>query len=175
MFVRKIIAGIVCVTVVLSNAGVLLAKNDSEDVLRVTAAQLIQKAKDFNGKTVIIQGEVIGDVMPRGEFAWLNIDDTSHAIGVWAPKAMVSGIRYTGDYQYKGDTIEVRGRFFRADADLSGELCIRAQKIITLKEGYRTFRILRPAKAEISLALSLVVFCLGSIILFIRKRTPARK
>lgn len=159
-------------TVVLFSAGALFAKSVPEEIPHVTIAQLIQKAKEFNGKTVIIQGEVIGNIMPRGEFAWLNIDDASNVIGVWAPQEMVSGIGYAGNYQYKGDTVEVRGRFFRADADLNGELCIRAQRITVLKEGYRTFRVLRPVKAEISLALSLVVVCLGSIILFIRKRAP---
>ena len=43
---------------------------------------LIENAGSFDGKTVTFRGEVIG-VMPRGDFAWVNILDGDYAIGVW--------------------------------------------------------------------------------------------
>ena len=78
-----------------------------------TSSDLLNNAKQYDGKTVNYKGEVIGDVMIRGDYAWLHVNDGTIAIGIWAPKTMVQDIRYAGDYHKKGDIIEVSGTFHR--------------------------------------------------------------
>jgi hypothetical protein len=96
--------------------------------------ELINNAKQYDGKTVNHKGEVIGDVMIRGDYAWLHVNDGNIAIGICAPKAMVQDIRYAGNYQNKGDIIEVSGAFHRSCLEHGGDLDIHASgiKIITL-------------------------------------------
>jgi len=41
----------------------------------LSSSELIRNAKEYDGKLIVYSGEVIGDVMLRGEFAWVNIND----------------------------------------------------------------------------------------------------
>jgi hypothetical protein len=45
---------------------------------------------------------VIGDIMPRGKFAWINIQGQYNEIGVWIPLELTKGITYKGNYRLKG-------------------------------------------------------------------------
>src|SRR3989344_9579410 len=87
---------------------------NAEDVKEISIGQLIKNAKEFDGQTVIIKGEVIGDIMARGNSAWLNIEDKEWAMGVWLPKLTSQIISFKGDYKHKGDIVEVKGKFLRA-------------------------------------------------------------
>ena len=48
-----------------------------------TSLELINNAKQYDGKTVNYKGEVIGEVMVRGDYAWLHVNDGTIAIGIW--------------------------------------------------------------------------------------------
>lgn len=135
----------------------------TEGAVKVNSQQLINNMKNFDNTTVILRGEVIGDIMPRGDFVWFNLQDEFNVIGIWAPREMESIVTQTGDYERKGDIVEVEGKFLKADPQLEGELCIRAQRINVLKEGYRTFHVLKPQKEEFAFTLSLIAFCLVGI------------
>ncbi|MDI6605929.1 MAG: hypothetical protein QME65_02145, partial [Candidatus Omnitrophota bacterium] len=39
----------------------------------VSSTELIENAQAYDGKRVAYAGEVIGDIMRRGNFAWLNV------------------------------------------------------------------------------------------------------
>lgn len=90
---------------------------------------LINNAKQHDGKTVNYKGEVIGEVMIRADYAWLHVNDGYIAIGIWAPKAMIQDIRYAGDYHKKGDIVEVSGVFHRSCIEHGGDLDIHASII----------------------------------------------
>lgn len=132
----------------------------AQESMRVNSQQLIDQAVKIDGKTVIFKGEVIGDIMRRRGYAWFNVEDENNAIGIWAPLELIKTIGQAGDYQHKGGIVEVEGKFVRADKQLGGELCIRAQKIKVLKEGYRIFHVVKPAKVETTLALAVMALCL---------------
>lgn len=104
----------------------------------VSSHELINKAKEYDGWTVIYSGEVIGDVMKRGNFAWVNVNDGENAIGVWAQSPMVKDITYTGSYRHIGDTIEVTGIFHRACPEHGGDLDIHALEIRKIAAGRYT-------------------------------------
>jgi hypothetical protein len=100
-----------------------------------TSLDLINNAKQYDGKTISYKGEAIGDVMIRGDHAWLHVNDGSIAIGIWAPKTMVQDIGYIGDYHKKGDIVEVVGTFHRACPEHGGDLDIHASEIKRVASG----------------------------------------
>jgi len=95
----------------------------------ISSAELIDNAKQFDGKTVVYIGEVIGDIMIRGEYAWVNVNDGKNAIGVWINKDLIKDIHYMGSYKFKGDVVEVSGTFNRACLQHGGDLDIHAQSL----------------------------------------------
>jgi len=95
----------------------------------VPSAEIIPNAKFYDGKRVIYEGEVIGEVMPRGDYVWVNANDGQNAIGIWLPKELVKDILYAGSYKARGDWIEVTGIFHRACAQHGGDLDIHADAL----------------------------------------------
>jgi len=69
----------------------------------ISSTELINDAKQYDGKVVTYEGEVIGDIMKRGPYAWLNISDGRNAIGIWIDSSSTKDIAYTGTYKSKGD------------------------------------------------------------------------
>ncbi|MCX5668668.1 MAG: DNA-binding protein [Candidatus Omnitrophica bacterium] len=100
-----------------------------------SSLELINNAKQYDGKIITYKGEVIGDVMIRGEYVWLHVNDGIIAIGIWAPKAMIGDIRYAGDYHKKGDIVEVSGIFHRSCLEHGGDLDIHASEIKKITPG----------------------------------------
>lgn len=103
----------------------------------VTSDELINNAKEFDGKQVAFTGEVIGDIMKRGDYAWINVSDGSNAIGIFVPYQETKKIHYTGSYKYKGDTITVTGTFHRACAQHGGDMDIHSDAVQIVKKGYK--------------------------------------
>jgi hypothetical protein len=100
-----------------------------------TITDLIERSKLYDGKIVEIKGEVIGDILDRGKYAWININDGSSSIGIWGAKELFSKINFTGDYNTKGDYIKVTGIFRRADPKQGGELDIEALSLKVISVG----------------------------------------
>jgi len=100
-----------------------------------TSLELINNAKQYDGKTVNYRGEVIGEVMVRGDYAWLHVNDGTIAIGIWAPKAIIRNILYAGDYHKNGDIVEVSGTFHRSCLEHGGDLDIHASEIKKITPG----------------------------------------
>ncbi len=101
----------------------------------VSSTELINNAKQYDGKPVTYSGEVIGDVMVRGTHAWVNVSDDVNAVGIWMPKNMVKDITYKGSYKEKGDKIEINGIFNRSCKEHGGDLDIHAESMVKLKDG----------------------------------------
>lgn len=103
----------------------------------VSSTELINNAKQYDGKKVVYEGEVIGEIMLRKDFAWLNVNDGNSAIGVWAQKGLIKDIFYTGSYKVKGDWIEIAGIFNRACLTHGGDLDVHAQGIKKIDSGQK--------------------------------------
>ena len=100
-----------------------------------TSLDLLNDAKHYDGKTINYKGEVIGDVMIRGDYAWLHVNDGTIAIGIWVPKTLIGDIRHAGDYHKKGDIVEVSGTFHRSCPEHGGDLDIHASEINKVTSG----------------------------------------
>ena len=96
--------------------------------------QLIEQAKNLDGRTVEVEGEAVGDLMRRGAVTWINISDGTATLGVWGPPTF-SPVRFLGRYKTKGDTVRLEGIFRRADPEQGGELAIKATSLRVVKPG----------------------------------------
>ena len=102
---------------------------------KVSIYDLIENAKEYDGKEVVLEGEVIGDILDRGEYVWVNISDGNNsAIGIYMSKELSSVIQTTGNYKTSGDRIRVVGTFQRACKDHGGDLDIHASSVELVKK-----------------------------------------
>jgi hypothetical protein len=125
----------------------------------VSSIELINNAKLYDGKTVTYEGEVIGEVMVRGEYAWINVNDGQNAVGIWVNKNLTQDILYAGNYKFKGDGLEITGIFHRACPEHGGDLDIHAQGLRKIRPGRQTLEKLNLGKRNLALVL-LGVLCL---------------
>lgn len=101
----------------------------------VSAAELMHNAREYDGKVIIFEGEVIGEVMHRHGGAWVNLRDRDYAIGVWMKPEHAALIEYAGSYKTIGDTLRIQGRFNHACIDHAGALDIHALSVEKISPG----------------------------------------
>lgn len=133
----------------------------------LSSSELINNAKEYDGKTVVYGGEVIGDVMVRGDFAWINLNDGQNAIGIWLDKDLAKEIKYTGSYQAKGDRLEITGVFHRSCIQHGGDMDIHAQVLRKISPGELVKEQLHTGKRNFTIIL-LGILCL--VLIFVRRR-----
>lgn len=135
----------------------------------LSSSELIKNAKEYDGKLIAYSGEVIGEVMLRGEFAWVNINDGQNALGVWMSVALAQEIKFTGNYKSRGDNLEITGVFHRACLEHGGDLDIHAQSLRKLGNGRIVQEKLNLDKVSLSLILLGALFLIWILILFKHK------
>ena len=138
----------------------------------VSSNDLIDHAKDYDRTTIVYEGEVIGDILNRGNFAWLNVYDGSNTIGVYVTAEQAKQISFIGGYGKKGDTIRITGVFHRACAEHGGDLDIHASSVVRLCAGNRVNMPLSRLTTILSIALPLPA---GLLLLLVWKRRAASR
>jgi lysyl-tRNA synthetase class II len=123
----------------------------SESITKIN--DLIENSVVLNNTQVTVQSEVIGEALERGEYAWININDTTNAIGVWVKKSDIEQIKFYGDYKHKGDIVKVTGVFYRACSEHGGDVDIHSTNIEIVETGSNT-------KHQLSQNKVIVTFCL---------------
>lgn len=136
----------------------------------ISVTDLIEKAKENDLKEVAVKGEVIGDIFYKSDFVWINVSDGINAIGVWMPEKLIEGLSHPGDYNYKGDFIQITGRFNRACPEHMGETDIHLEDLYVLKRGERVLHPVDNKKLKTTLVIFLLTVILLGIELFLRKK-----
>jgi len=108
---------------------------------------LIEETKKYDNSQVLYEGEVIGDIMTRGTYTWINVNDGANAIGIWLPASEAAKITYAGSYKYQGDIVRITGEFHRACALHGGDLDIHADKLEIIRPGFKNGKPLDISKA----------------------------
>lgn len=139
----------------------------------ISSKELIENAKYYDGKEITFEGEVIGDIMERGDFCWINLNDGKSAIGVWLKKDMAKEIEYKGSYRFKGDWVRIRGIFNRNCFQHGGNLDIHAISLERIKKGHPVQEKLDSSKLNLSMKLGGILLCL--IILNLYKRRQRKR
>jgi len=127
----------------------------------IDSSTLIEEAKNYDGSQVVYEGEIIGDIMERGEYTWVNVHDGANAIGVWLPTSEAIKITYAGSYKYRGDIVRITGEFHRACIQHSGDLDIHASKLEIVKTGVKydmPLNIFKAIWATIFSGVALIMF-----------------
>ncbi len=133
---------------------------------------LIEKAKEYDGQEVTIQGEAIGESMKRGDYTWVNVNDGTNAIGIWLESDMVEKIEFYGDYKHTGDTIQVTGTFYRACTEHGGEADVHGSSLEIVKVGNDVKEEISSVKIITAVLLALfAAFCM----LVLNKRIQSRR
>ncbi len=135
----------------------------------LSSSELIQNAKQYDGKLVVYTGEVIGDVMPRGGNAWVNINDGNNALGIWMSASLAKEINYEGSYKSRGDSLEVTGIFHRACPEHGGDLDIHAQGLRKLATGRIVNEKINLNKINLGAILLAALFFVWILTLFKKK------
>lgn len=125
--------------------------------------QLIEKAKMYDGRSVAVTGEVIGESIPRAGYSWVNIKDESDAIGIWMKTTEAKRITYYGNYKNKGDTAAVVGIFHRACAEHGGESDIHCETLKIVEKGSPV--IVRISAGKIILVTVLFLMLISELII----------
>lgn len=136
----------------------------------VESSDLVERSGEFDGKTITYSGEVVGERMKRGSYAWIHANDDPYSersieagqplsgynsgIAVWLPSDLTDGIRYYGDYTHQGDFVRVTGTFNAACPQHGGDLDIHATSLEVLRPGYLVYDRVQPEKAVVAAALA---------------------
>lgn len=117
----------------------------------VDSVTLIEHPDRYDGKQVVFRGEAIGDVMERSDGAWININDDAYSRQgrkrrlagynsgqsvLVSDKKAARAVKRLGDYNNRGDIVEVTGIFQKADPDHGGDMMIAADSLRIVKPGF---------------------------------------
>jgi hypothetical protein len=133
----------------------------------ISSTDLINKSREYYGKSVVYAGEVVGDVMARGDFVWANVNDGENAIGIWLSKESAGEIQFAGSYHAEGDRVEITGIFNRACIQHGGDMDIHAQDIRKISPGRQVREELNTGRRNFTFIL-FGVLCL--VLIFVRRQ-----
>lgn len=102
----------------------------------VTSTDLIEEASALDEKTVAYGGEVIGEILDRGDYVWISISDGTNSISCYIPASEADKIEYVGRYRTVGDSVQLTGVFNRDCAEHGGDLDIHADAITVMGKGH---------------------------------------
>jgi len=146
-------------------------KPDSTELInKMNVPGDVTKGLFWNGKTVTFHGEAIGEVMVRGDYAWIHLNDDAYMIknveegaklggynsgmAVWIPSAQTKTIDTYGDYQHEGSIVEIEGVFNGACKEHGGDMDIHATSLKVLREGHVVADPTPPWKAILAVVLA---------------------
>jgi len=127
---------IVWTLITITFAGLNQAEELKEEDVRISVARLLTEAQKYDGCTVCVQGELVGDIFrARGGF-WVNLLEGDQCIGLWIPDGLKLGIGRLGGYQVRGDIVRVQGTFYRHCQKHHGGMDIHVVSWQTILPGY---------------------------------------
>lgn len=103
----------------------------------ISSTDLIDNAQELDGAVVRYGGEVIGDILYRGESAWIEVSDGANTIGCFVDSEDARCIAHTGQYGERGDLVEVAGIFHRACPEHGGDLDLHVTAFSIVQGGDR--------------------------------------
>lgn len=135
----------------------------------ITSEELIKDYRLYEGKTVLFAGEAVGDVMLRGEYAWVNLNDGVNAIGVWVKADLARQIQHSGSYKAKGEWLEAKGIFNHNCPLHGGDLDIHAESLRRIEPGARIEERLDLNKRNIAFIFAAILCLIWILSLLSRK------
>jgi len=167
---RMRVLGVALLAVLLLGASPAYSQTTSPN--EHSSGELVEEPKRFDGTEVEFTGEVIGEVMVRGENAWIHINDDSYylknveegaklgglnsGMAVYLPADLTDSITYYGDYQHEGDVVTITGTFNAACSQHGGDLDIHATGLEVDVPGHVVVDQVMPWKLTLAIVLALL-------------------
>lgn len=126
-----------------------------------TLNDLIENSKLLDKKEIIVQGEAIGEDLNRGDYTWVNINDTTNAIGVYMTTKDSNEITMFGSYKKVGDKIEVKGVFNRVCKEHGGDMDIHSKEVTIIEKGELKNENIPSYKIILAVVLTIITFVSG--------------
>lgn len=136
-----------------------------------TINYLVEHALTRDRQTVVLEAEAIGEVLERGENAWVNVNDGTNAIGIYMTAQQAKSIQNFGSYAQSGDWIRITGTFYRACPEHGGEMDIHAASVTILRDGQPLDHIVTGLK----FVLTLMALSLALTLIFIKRHLFRKK
>ncbi|UCC95189.1 MAG: hypothetical protein JSW40_00125 [Candidatus Omnitrophota bacterium] len=145
----------------------LLLSNPSLYGQVTSIEEILDYPERFDGGTVTIEGELIGEPLKEQSGTWINISSEGHNIGVFVPDVDSLGkVRWWGSYKTQGDYVKISGKFSR-NCPLHNGHDVHAYKIDVVQEGFAKNEVIKPFK--IRLAIVFFIICLTLMIVYLIK------
>jgi len=137
--------------------------------------EVLSDPKAYDGKRVVIEAEVVGEVLGNGQGEWINILDKGYNIGVFSSldsEDIFSTIKHWGSYKEKGDTVKVEGVFYK-DCPQHQTSAIHVDQLKIVRKGFREKEIVSFDKKR--MAMWLFIICLTVNLIYLIKVRHGRK
>ena len=136
----------------------------------VAIQDLLKNRSAYNGQKVVVQGEAVGCLLKGDQkgFCWLNIKDSTGAMGVVLDCALAAPILYYGSYRFRGDVVRMEGVFSKDCAQHAHELDVHVQTLAVIQRGSEREEHVSEKKLRTAEMLGIISLFLG-LIYFIRK------
>lgn len=136
----------------------------------LSSTELLTEADKYNGQLIEFEGEVVGDLMVRGEHIWVPVNDGGNTFSVWVPAFFAKQIKHVGGYRYRGDQVRVQGVFYRSCPEHGGGLDIHAEDFRVIKPGHKIPYLLDWSRVFVVLILGFLAFAFFLVNHYIRKK-----
>lgn len=144
--------------------------DSTELINRMNQPGNVTRGLFWNKKTIGFHGEAIGEVMVRGKYAWIHLNDDAYmernveegaplrgynsGIPVWIRADLTKSIDTYGDYLHEGSIAQVRGVFNAACAQHGGDMDIHATSLVVLRSGHYVYDRIPGWKAVLAIVLA---------------------
>lgn len=102
----------------------------------LSSTELIENALAWDEKSISYSGEVIGDILSRGQYSWVHIFDGVNTISCFVEEEEAQKIEYCGRYGIKGDTVKIIGIFNQDCKEHGGDMDIHVSEFEIINKGY---------------------------------------
>lgn len=144
----------------------------------VSIAELVGHSQKYDGRKVVIRGEVIGDILHsrNADYVWVNVCEQGNmAIGVFCAQRLLDDIMYKGSYNYTGDAVRIEGIFHRSCPAHNSETDIHADNITVVERGRPVAHPVDWSRLMLSRVLSVIAVALAIAHLIYSRRKPRGK
>jgi hypothetical protein len=133
----------------------------------ISLNEILSAPDKFDGKTVEVEGEVVGDYFQGKGGAWINVLDRGSNIGIFiSDKSMLKKIKHRGSYKIRGDVVRIKGIFFK-NCFLHREQDIHPQDIKVVRKGF--VKEESPSLFKVKLAVVSFIICLTTALIYFIK------
>lgn len=141
-----------CLTLAAMAALLIVALAPSALAVDVTAKELVDNGEDFDGLTVTVVGELIGDYgQRRGGYTWTQLNEDPYVIepiarggkpaggnigiGVMIPTPLMEDLDAPGRYRQIGPVVSLTGVWKYHDPARHGESFLHVAELIPVRSG----------------------------------------